>query len=108
MTKDATDPVSPSQEDTPAIGVHDRKTRWQCPQLGNPVTFGYCRVANRSLPCRRIVSCWSDTFDVLGFLRQQYTPEQCAETLDAPPTGRLDIIAETLERVLPKRSDNET
>jgi hypothetical protein len=33
------------------------------------MTFGFCRRESRGKPCRLILGCWRDQFDVLSFLQ---------------------------------------
>ena len=76
----------------------------RCPQLGGPVTFGYCRRMNPvpsaaegdDLPCRNLLGCWSGRFEVLPFLRENYTPEQLEKAF-APPRRLLRGIQRLIE-----------
>ena len=88
------------------IGQHDERPIWRCPQLGGPVTFGYCRQMNQSLPCARVVACWGEAFDVQAFLQQYYDPDEIAQIESGASRGRLDIISEALQRVLNRREGN--
>ncbi len=38
-----------AEEKPEGIARYDAKERWQCPMLGGPVTFGYCRKFNQGL-----------------------------------------------------------
>jgi len=99
------DASEPDRAPEGGITQHDERSMWRCPQLGGPVTFEYCRQMNDSLPCGRIVQCWGEIFDVGAFLDQHYDPEQIEST---PGRGRLDIISETLRRVLsPQEGEGE-
>ncbi len=91
-------PAAPNPDDS--ITTHDERPIWRCPQLGGPVTFGYCRRMNHTLPCARILRCWADVFDVHGFLQEHYDSEQMAQIESGATTGRMDILRQTLERVL--------
>lgn len=70
---------------------------WRCPQLGGPVTFGYCRVVNDGLPCGRVVACWGGTFDVAGFLEAHYSQEQL-EQASAASKDRLTRIIDAVKK----------
>ncbi|MBN1345063.1 MAG: hypothetical protein JXQ73_20380 [Phycisphaerae bacterium] len=85
------------------ITRHDEKPLWRCPQLGGPVTFEYCRKVNRSLPCVRLAVCWGEQLDVPGFLLDHYDESQRAQIEATAGRGRMDIISETLQRVLSRR-----
>jgi len=103
----------PTRESDEGITQHDERPIWRCPQLGGPVTFGYCRRMNDALPCARILHCWADAFDVHGFLQEHYDRGQMAQIESGATTGRMDILRQTLERVLgqqdgPSESDGKT
>ncbi len=95
-------PELPSRSDEPdrPQARYDHYRILRCPQLGNPVTFGYCRGMNQSLPCPRVVSCWGGVFDVEGFLQEHFDPVELARAWSGARRGRVDIIADTLRRVL--------
>jgi len=78
------------------ITQHDRRTR-RCPMLGHDVPFAYCRAPGSELPCRKVFDCWWETFDVTGFIRTHYSPDQIARML-APRPDKLATIAELIER----------
>lgn len=64
----------------------------RCAMLGHQVPFEYCRQCNNSLPCRKIIDCWSHEIDVLGYLEKRYTPEEIAKILSPPKPKLLQII----------------
>jgi len=70
---------------------HDDKTR-RCPPLGGPVPFKYCRKVNDQLPCHRILECWSAVFDVVGWLKGNYTEEELRRAMTPDDRSRLDKI----------------
>ena len=74
---------------------HDQVTHFWCPQLGQPLHFGYCRQVNAGLPCPRVVACFACHFPVEEFLEAHYTPEERQRFL-APAKGRLERVAEAL------------
>ena len=67
------------------------KTR--CPMLGHLVPFQYCRDGIGELPCRKILDCWHEHFDVHAYLREIYTEEEIA-LITAPPKPKLLQIIE--------------
>jgi len=77
----------------------DRLEIWRCPQLGNPVSFKYCRIMNNRLPCSRIVSCWGGTIDVMACLRQCFSTEELKQAFGAPAKDRLTRIIETIDGI---------
>ena len=93
----------PAPETGGDITQNDGKSLWRCPQLGGPVTFEYCRKMNGDLPCVRLVLCWGETFDVQGFLTAHYDGDQLERMEAGAGRGRMDIISQTLLRVLAER-----
>jgi hypothetical protein len=60
--------------------------------LGHQVPFEYCRQCNNSLPCRKIIDCWSHEIDVRSYLEKRYTPEEITQILSPPKPKLLQII----------------
>jgi hypothetical protein len=58
---------------------------------------------NQSLPCARVGSCWGGVFDVEGFLQEHFDQVELARAWSSAQRGRVDIITETLRRVLERR-----
>lgn len=100
-----TDGTQQPGSDRRSIARHDDTPLWRCPQLGGPVDFGYCRQMSEGMPCGRLVICWSETLDVAAFLEQHYSPAQIAEIESRATRGRIDIISQTLQRVLGQSKD---
>jgi hypothetical protein len=48
-------------------------------------------------PCWKICDCWWETFDVVGFLQQQMTPEAFRRITEARPKPKLTSIVEAIE-----------
>ena len=68
----------------------------RCPQLGHLVSFAYCRALG-DWPCRRVVACWSERFDVQAHLATRYSQEEIASFL-APPPDKITQILELVEK----------
>ena len=75
----------------------DDEREGYCRVLGHPVPFRYCRQLPEGQPCRLILDCWHERFDVQAFVRQHYTPEQ-VEAILAPPKTKLASIVELIEQ----------
>ena len=74
-----------------SIGAFDHATV-RCPQLGGEATFGYCRVLEDGLPCRRALVCFERSFPVETFFRAiliEETFRRCFESAPADRVGRL-------------------
>lgn len=78
-----------------SIAQHDGLCHFYCPQLGQPLNFGYCRRAQNGLPCGRVTTCFQGRFAVEEFLEAHYTPEERQRFL-APPPSRLERLAQAL------------
>jgi len=78
------------------IEEHDGRKR-RCGMLGHEVGFAYCRAPGAELPCRKILDCWFETFDIEAFLREHYSEEQIAEVL-APPRPKLVSLVELIQQ----------
>ncbi len=91
---------------------HDQDVQARCPRLGQEVTFGYCRQETGGKPCRLVLDCWWERFDVRAFLQTHLPPEVMAEVERAtasPPTPKvlslLGIVQQARERLA--RETNE-
>lgn len=65
--------------------------------LGHHVSFAYCRVQTDGRPCRRILDCWFEKFDIRSFVSEHFTAEQI-EALLAPPPPKMATLLELIER----------
>jgi len=65
--------------------------------LGHDVTFKYCRAVQEGLPCRNILNCWHEKFEVKSYLEAHFTTEQI-EVILSPPKAKLTSIVELIER----------
>lgn len=79
-----------------AAEIHDT-LQTRCRQLGHPVPFKYCRLGAEGTPCRLIVDCWHERFDVMTFLHEHYKPEEIRRFL-APPRPKIASIVEMIDR----------
>ncbi len=74
---------------------HDEDMLPRCRRLGHEITFAYCRRENFGQPCRLILDCWWEQFDVRGFL-QAHLP---AETLTRKSNTRPRLHRRPRSRV---------
>ena len=73
----------------------------RCRRLGHEVTFGYCRQETDGKPCRLILNCWWECFDVRSFLREHLPPETMAEVERAaasPPPPKVLTLVEMIQQ----------
>jgi hypothetical protein len=91
------------------LNDHDQDVLPRCPRLGHELTFGYCRQESGRKPCRLILDCWWEQFDVRAFL-QAHLPEEAMAQVEragaAPPPSKvlslLEMIQQTKDRIVPE------
>ena len=75
----------------------DRTRR--CPRLGGPVPFHYCLKAEKGEQiCFKVVDCWWQYFDVVGYLRKQMTAEELAALVENRPRPKMTSIMELIAK----------
>ena len=78
------------------LNEHDQDVLPRCPRLGQEITFGYCRQEAGRKPCRLIMDCWWERFDVRSFLH-------------APPPSKVlslvDLIQQAKDRIAIEKSE---
>ena len=91
---------------------HDQDVLPRCRRLGQEVTFGYCRQESSGQPCRLILDCWWERFDVRGFLQAHLSAQVMAQVeragTSAPPAkvlSLLDLVQQAKERLALKRPE---
>ncbi len=91
---------------------HDLDILPRCRRLGQEVTFGYCRQETRGKPCRLILDCWWERFDVRAFLQSHLSVAAMAEVERAatsPPPPKVlslvDMIQQAKERLAQAKAD---
>ncbi len=79
----------------------------RCPLLGHPLNFSYCRSANSGRPCRKILDCWFDRFQVQEFVETHF-PEGILEDIAAPPKPKMLSLFELMQKAQATRGEIET
>ena len=79
-----------------SIAEHDDRKRY-CPILGHEIRFDYCRRPGCETPCRKILDCWWQMFDIKEFLARHYTEETIQKML-APPQSKVVTLYELIQR----------
>ena len=78
------------------LNEHDQDLLLRCRRLGHEVTFGYCRHETGGKPCRLILDCWWERFDVRSFLQAHLPEEDMAQVERAgaspPPSKVLNLV----------------
>ena len=73
----------------------------RCRRLGHEVRFGYCRQETGGKPCRLILDCWWEQFDVRSFLQAHLPEEEMAQVElagAAPPPSKLLSLVEMIQQ----------
>ncbi|MCX8111344.1 MAG: hypothetical protein N3D15_08875 [Syntrophorhabdaceae bacterium] len=70
-----------------------------CIQMGSVIEFSYCMSLNDGLPCRNIVGCWQDRFDINRLLRSRFTEEEIIKVFGGLPKNKLERILECLNKL---------
>jgi len=81
---------------TDDLTQHDRRKR-RCPMLGHEIAFSYCRTTDSDVPCRRILDCWWEQFDVEAFFRLHYGQQELQKLL-SPQPGKLTSLIDLIEK----------
>lgn len=96
------------------LNEHDQDLLLRCCRLGHEMTFGYCRQETGGKPCRLILDCWWERFDVRSFLRAHLSEEVMAQVEHAsasPPPPKIlslmDMVEKAKERLASEKVDPE-
>ena len=91
------------------LNEHDEDILPRCRRLGHEVTFGYCRQETSGRPCRLILDCWWERFDVRSFLQAHLSAEDMAQVEQAAASpapskvlSLLDLIQQAKQRLAPQ------
>jgi hypothetical protein len=94
------------------LSEHDQDVLPRCRRLGHEVAFGYCRQETGGRPCRLILDCWWERFDVRSFMQAHLPPDVMAQveragTLPPPPKvlSLLDLVQQAKQRLALERPD---
>jgi hypothetical protein len=83
------------------LNEHDQDLHPRCRRLGEEVTFGYCRQESGGKPCRLILDCWWEQFDVRSFLQAHLSEEDMAQVeraAAAPPPSKMLSLVELIQQ----------
>ena len=71
----------------------------RCPRLGGPVTFDYCRLADDGRgPCFKVLDCWWERFDVVGYFRQRLSPSEFSRRQNPTPPNKAATLVELIRQ----------
>ena len=91
------------------LSDHDSDLQLRCRRLGHEVNFGYCRQETHGKPCRLILDCWWEQFDVHSFLRAQLSAEDLAQVERGsvvPPPAKLLSLVEMIQQAKDRLKSN--
>lgn len=77
----------------------------RCPRLGHQITFSYCRIENRGLPCFKTLDCWFPHFGVEDHLQNELSPEEWNKVFKAPPKQKIISIIELIEQAKKRKTN---
>jgi hypothetical protein len=69
----------------------------RCPKLGHTVTFSYCRMENKGLPCFKALDCWFQYFPVEGYLRERLTKEEWETSFERERPTKVQSLLELID-----------
>ena len=82
-----------------------KKLVQRCPRLGNFVPFHYCKICgDHQQPCFKILDCWWEHFDVVGYLKDHLSEDQFNLLIAAQPKPKVSSLVELID-LAKKRSD---
>ena len=72
----------------------------RCPRLGSPVTFQYCLDygSDGRLPCWKVIDCWWEIFDILTYLKDNFSEEDVKALETARPKPKMTSLMELIEQ----------
>jgi len=76
-----------------------------CIQMGSVIEFSYCMSLNDGLPCKNIVGCWQNRFNIERFLGLRFTEDEIKRVFGGLPKNKLERIIECLNKI--KQHDEE-
>jgi hypothetical protein len=67
----------------------------RCPRLGGEVTLAYCEQEDGTLPCRRMMHCWSWRLPAVErYLRAKLGDEEWERCFNDAPKEKMSSIVE--------------
>jgi hypothetical protein len=75
----------------------DEKTI-RCPRLGHQISFSFCRIENKGLPCFKALDCWYVHFPVEAYFRAELTQEQWDKSFSSPSKPKMLSLLELIEQ----------
>ncbi|MBN1799183.1 MAG: hypothetical protein JW822_11450 [Spirochaetales bacterium] len=76
--------------------LHDDKKTY-CRKLGHHLTFQYCRREKQGLPCKKIIDCWFDKFNIQNYLKEYYKMDELAHIFETP-RPKMETLVELIRQ----------
>ncbi len=71
----------------------------RCPMLGGEISFKYCETCGgNNLPCRKVMDCWQETFDIARYLKDTLTKEEFAAVMSSKNYSKISTIIAASEK----------
>jgi len=77
----------------------------RCPRLGHQITFSYCRVENKGLPCFKAVDCWFEHFGAESFFKTQLTPDEWEKAFTPPTKPKVVTLLDLIEQAKQRKNN---
>ena len=100
--KEAQDGIMTNLKDIPP--GEDHKIR--CPRLGHQISFSYCRLENRGMPCFKILDCWYEEFLIEDYLRRELKPEDWVKAFRKSGKTKLLSLVEPIEQAREEKKED--
>ena len=79
--------------------INLEKYQRRCPRLGGPVAFAYCEsCGEQNSYCFKILDCWWEHFDIVGYLKQKLTQTEIEEIARARPKPKVASLIELIQK----------
>ena len=80
----------------------------RCPRLGGPVFFEYCRTCEgNKQPCWKIIDCWWETFDIIDYIKTNFTKEMLRTLSESKPKPKVNHLVELIEQAKQRLEKNK-
>jgi hypothetical protein len=88
--------LNQSQTTMSDITENDARKNY-CPMLGHELTFSYCRSPGDTVPCRKIIQCWWEMFDVEAYMAEHFNQETI-KTINQPAKDKMATLYDLIQQ----------
>jgi hypothetical protein len=68
-----------------------------CKKLGHRVPFKYCRTENSGIPCKEVLNCCFEKFDIEAFIQEHYSDEE-RQIIFTPSGDKISTLLELINQ----------